>query len=78
MKFALSAGTLSRCGLAGFPVALIKVAATEPAPVRNGLATLLANCGYGPDATNIGGSWISAVALAQGPQGYMTRLPWSP
>lgn len=34
--------------------ALTKVAATEPAPVRNGLATLLANCGYGSDAANIG------------------------
>lgn len=36
--------------------ALTKVAATEPAPVRNGLATLLANCGYGPDARNVNGA----------------------
>lgn len=36
--------------------ALTKMAATEPAPVRDGLVRLLANCGYGLDATNVGGA----------------------
>lgn len=42
------------------PGALVKVAATEPAPVRNGLAILLAKCGYGPDAASISGTTRTA------------------
>jgi hypothetical protein len=39
--------------------ALAKVAGTEPASVRKGLATLLASCGYRSEAANINGAALA-------------------
>jgi Family of unknown function (DUF6088) len=47
------------------PAVLARVVRTEPLSVRNRLATLLADCGYGDEAASIGGAGRSRGIMAK-------------